>query len=105
MNGGRLWNRTKTILAALVCVLAGLAMLVAAANKASATPSDEAFVHAEVNEARAGRMAPLRNDPRLVEVAREQAQRMRDQGRIFHNPNNGRDVEAHAGATSTFATR
>ena len=95
MNSGQLWTRTRTTLTGLVCAFAGAALLVGAAGRAQAsTGSDEAYVHAKVNEARRGQMPELRDDGRLDAVARAQAQRMRDQGRIFHNPDNGADVDA-----------
>jgi hypothetical protein len=95
MNGGRLWTRMRRTLTASICAFAGLALLVGAADTAQAsTGSDEAYVHAKVNEARAGRLPGLGDDGRLDAVARAQAARMRDQGRIFHNPNNGEDADA-----------
>ncbi len=96
MDMERGWGHARaTTIRALICAFSGLGLLVGAASGAAAsTQSDEAYIHAKVNEARQGQMAPLRSDSRLVEVARDQAERMRDQGRIFHNPNNGADVEA-----------
>ncbi len=96
MNGdGLLITRTRTALTALVSTITGLALLVGAAGVAKAsTSSDEAIVHSKVNEARRGQMTELRDDGRLDAVARAQAERMRDQGRIFHNPNNGADADA-----------
>ncbi len=96
MNSGQSrWTRTRSILTALVCAFAGLALLVGAAGSAKAsTGSDEAYVHSKVNEARRPEIPELRDDGRLDAVARAQAERMRDQGRIFHNPNNGADADA-----------
>jgi len=97
MNSGQalLATRTRRALTALICAFAGLALLVGASGPASAsTGSDEAYVHAKVNEARRPQMPELRDDGSLDAVARAQAERMRDQGRIFHNPNNGADADA-----------